>query len=55
VKSGKLDGIMPAWYQTAFQTGTWSRSLALTAFHEATIVPGGLGAQDAIVARFPRR
>ncbi|MBI3665720.1 MAG: class I SAM-dependent methyltransferase [Acidobacteria bacterium] len=49
--SNKLRGIMPGWYQTAFESKECIISLLSSHLSIVTYIPGGFGDQDVAVAR----
>jgi ubiquinone/menaquinone biosynthesis C-methylase UbiE len=53
VASKKLDGILPEWYHTAFQTPEHLTNEMLRHFARAECMEGAFGAHDAMVARKP--
>jgi SAM-dependent methyltransferase len=51
LESGKLKGIQPEWYQTAFQSRARLEALLGSVFPEVCYREGAFGDQDAAVAR----
>jgi SAM-dependent methyltransferase len=49
--SAKLKGILPDWYQTAFQSQSRTIEMLSDHFAEVTCIERGFGDQDAVVAR----
>lgn len=49
----KLKGILPDWYQTAFQSQDLTTKLLNEFFQDVAYVPNAFGNQDAALARRP--
>jgi len=49
--SAKLKGVLPEWYQTAFQTQSNMMAMVASHFSVLKMIPGGFGSHDVIIAQ----